>query len=123
LPGLDGSDPDAFLDEILRERAEQTLEHIFSLLAAVLPREAIKIAIRALHTDDKALRGLAIEYLDSALPARVRKALLLMIEAGPPDPAPAADQVPLSELLRAHESLLLLTKHGGGTVNCSPHPP
>jgi hypothetical protein len=107
LDPRDGSDPNAFLDEILRERADQTLEHIFSLLAVVLPRGPIKIAFRALHTDDVALRGLALEYLDSVLPAQVRDGLWAMIETKPPAQAPEAGRDPLSELLAAHESLLL----------------
>ncbi len=107
LDPRDGSDPNTFLDEILRERADQTLEHIFSLFAAVLPRGPVKIAFRALHADDMALRGLALEYLDSVLPAQVRDGLWGMIETKPPVPAPEAGRDPLSELLAAHESLLL----------------
>jgi hypothetical protein len=96
-----------FLDEILRERADQTLEHIFSLFASVLPREAVKIAFRALHTDDKTLRGVAIEYLDSVLPAQVQVGLWAMIETKPLVQVPEAHRDPLGELLRSHESLLL----------------
>ncbi len=107
LDRRDGSDPTTFLDEILRERADQTLEHIFSLFAAVLPRDPVKIAFRALHTEDKALRGLAIEYLDSVLPPQVRDGLWAMIETKPPMQAPDAGHDPLGDLLAAHESLLL----------------
>jgi hypothetical protein len=107
LDTRDGSDPNTFLDEILRERADQTLEHIFSLLAAVLPRGPVKIAFRSLHTDDMALRGLALEYLDSMLPAQIRDSLWAMLETKPVILAPEAGRDPLSELLAAHESLLL----------------
>ena len=107
LDRRDKADPNAFLDEILRERADQTLEHIFSLFASVLPREAVKIAFRALHTDDKTLRGVAIEYLDSVLPAQVQVGLWAMIEAKPLVQVPEAHRDPLGELLRSHESLLL----------------
>jgi hypothetical protein len=107
LDSRDGADPDAFLDEILRERADQTLEHIFSLFASVLPREAVKIAFRSLHTDDPALRALALEYLDSVLPAVVRDGLWALIDTKPPARAPASSQDPLGDLLRAHESLLV----------------
>lgn len=107
LDPRDGSDPNAFLDEILRERADQTLEHIFSLFASVLPRVAVKIAFRSLHTDDRALRGLALEYLDSALPGQVREGLWALIDTKPAAHAQDSGQDPLSELLRAHESLLV----------------
>ena len=106
LDRRDKADPNAFLDEILRERADQTLEHIFSLFATVLPREAVKIAFRALHTDDKTLRGVAIEYLDSVLPAQVQDGLWAMIETKPLVQVPEAHRDPLGELLRSHESLL-----------------
>jgi hypothetical protein len=107
LDPRDGSDPNAFLDEILRERADQTLEHIFSLFASVLPRAAVKIAFRSLHTDDRALRGLAIEYLDSALPIQVREGLWALIDTKPATRAHDPCQDALGELLRAHESLLV----------------
>jgi ATP:ADP antiporter, AAA family len=112
LDTRDGSDPNAFLDEILRERADQTLEHIFSLVASVLPREAVKIAFRSLHTDDPALRGLAIEYLDSVLPDHVREGLWALIDTKPPAPAQDSSQDLLGELLLAHESLMLKMKDG-----------
>ena len=48
-----------FLDEQLRERANLSWEHLFSLLALILPREPLKVAFQALHTDDRQLRGLA----------------------------------------------------------------
>jgi hypothetical protein len=104
------TDKNAFLDEVLRERADQSLEHIFSLFATVLPREPIKIAFRVLHTDNKTLRGLAAEYLDSILPENIRERLWMMVE-----PALAqkriegeSGQEALDKLLRSHESLMLI---------------
>jgi hypothetical protein len=112
LDARDGADPDAFLDEILRERADQTLEHIFSLFASILPREAIKVAFRSLHTDDSALRALAMEYLDSVLPATVRDGLWALMETKPPAHAAVSVQDRLEELLRAHESLVVRMNAG-----------
>ena len=112
LDARDASDANTFLDEILRERANETLEHIFSLFASVLPREPIKIAFRALHTEDPALRGLATEYLDSVLRTRIREGLWEMIEIKPAREPSDAHRDPLSELLRAHDSLLLLMNKG-----------
>jgi hypothetical protein len=104
------TDVNAFLDDILRERADLSLEHVFSLFATVLPREPIKIAFRALHTDDKTLRGLAAEYLDSILPPRIRDRLWIMVESGLPrkQASPDSGQAALDKLLRSHESLLLM---------------
>ena len=103
-------DPDGFLDDVLRDRADQSLEHVFSLLATVLPREPVKIAFRVLHTEDKTLRGLAAEYLDSILPANIRKLLWSMVEPGETKQEAAAEsgQIALDKLLNSHQSLLLM---------------
>jgi hypothetical protein len=103
------SDQHAFLDEVLRERADQSLEHVFSLFAAVLPREPIKIAFRVLHTDNKTLRGLVAEYLDSILPQNIRDLLWSMVEPGLAKKRPDSQsgQEALDKLLRSHESLIL----------------
>lgn len=116
LDRRDGSDPNAFLDEILRERADASLEHIFSLFATVLPREPVKIAFRALHTDDKLLRGLAVEYLDGVLPPGLRERLWAVVEPNSEIPPAGPDHDALADLLRCHQSLLLIidgTRPGG----------
>jgi hypothetical protein len=46
-------------------------EHVFNLLALALEREPARIAARSLSTDDAYLRGTALEYLETVLPARV----------------------------------------------------
>ncbi len=63
------------VDDLIRNRANKSLEHVFTLLALVLPREPLRIAFRGLHADDPFLRGTALEYLESALPVEVRKSL------------------------------------------------
>ncbi|MFB3778169.1 MAG: hypothetical protein ACE141_11175 [Bryobacteraceae bacterium] len=107
LDSRESSDPYAFFDEQLRERADQSLEHIFSLLAAVLPREPVRIAFRALHTDDPALRGLAAEYLEGALPAAVWERLRPVIEPGRVSGRQRPTEEVLADLLASHQSLLL----------------
>lgn len=47
----------------------QTREHVFNLLALALERETVMIASRAFATDDKYVRGTALEYLETVLPA------------------------------------------------------
>ncbi len=84
LDQRESSDTHAFLDEQLCGHADQRLEHVFSLLALVLPREPLKIAFRALHTNDRLLRGLAREYLDGALPDALNRKLWSVVEASPP---------------------------------------
>lgn len=61
--------------------ASHSLAHVFALLGLVLPREAVRTAFRALHTDDRRLRALAVEYLGSSLPREIRDSLCERIES------------------------------------------
>jgi hypothetical protein len=70
-----------FFDPELLDRAERNLEHLFTLLALVLPEGAVRIAFRALHTNDAQLKGTAFEYLESVTPPPTRQLLLPMLEA------------------------------------------
>jgi hypothetical protein len=51
------------------------LDHVFTLLSLALEREPLQIALRALRGSDRALRGTALEYLETVLPDNVREAL------------------------------------------------
>jgi hypothetical protein len=51
-------------------------EHVFRLLSLILPRDPLKIAYRGLYSGDDHLKGMALEYLESVLPAEVRSVLL-----------------------------------------------
>jgi hypothetical protein len=89
LSVLDAEDADAdasgggpaLVDELLRDRANRGLEQVFVLLSLVLPPEPIRIAFRALHTDDRNLRGTALEYLEQVVPSEIRARLWPHIEA------------------------------------------
>ena len=76
-----------FLDSVLRERSQLSWEHLFSLLALILPREPLKIAFQALHTDDQLLRGLALEYLASVLPPSLHRVQSIFETAASTPPA------------------------------------
>jgi hypothetical protein len=110
LGRLDERSEDAFVDEFVRDRAGRSLEHVFTLLSLVLPREPLQIAFRGLHADDQVLRGTALEYLDSVLPPAVREVLWPHLE--PARPARGTPQAPprdrdqvLNELLRSNASI------------------
>jgi hypothetical protein len=64
----------AVMAEVGREGdpARLNLAHVFSLLSLVLPREPLQIAFRGLQSNDRQLRGTALEYLEGVLPARIR---------------------------------------------------
>jgi hypothetical protein len=114
--GRDSGDGYLFLDDVLRERCNHMLEHLFSLLAVVLPRDPLKVAFRALHTEDKLLRGLAAEYLDSVLPQAIREKLWTVIEAAPAGQPQPAEEV-ARRLLRSSESIAFqLKKRDGGDL-------
>jgi len=97
------------VDEVLRERASQNMTHIATLLGLVLPQQSVRLAFRALHTDDMKLRGVALEYLDSVLPKALREELSAQLEG----PVPAAvrrvthTEEALANLLDASPSIMM----------------
>ncbi|HEV8129512.1 MAG TPA: hypothetical protein VGQ14_07630 [Candidatus Eisenbacteria bacterium] len=96
------------MDQYLRDRANRSLEHVFTLLALALPREPLRIAFRGLHTDDPFLRGTALEYLESTLPPEIRKALWPHLEDNRPK-RPGTVRPPsdaLHDLLRSSDSIV-----------------
>ncbi|HET7903390.1 MAG TPA: hypothetical protein VFM17_02405, partial [Candidatus Eisenbacteria bacterium] len=95
-------------DDALRARANRSLEHVFTLLALSLPRQPLRIAFRGLQTKDPLLRGTALEYLESSLPAEVRRQLWPYLEDDRPrrTESRAPDQA-LADLLRSSESIVL----------------
>jgi ATP:ADP antiporter, AAA family len=95
--------------ELLRHRASRSLEHVFALLALILPSEPLRLAYHGLHTDDRNLRGTALEYLESILPDQVREKLwpFLEPEASPARPAGRNPDQVLANLLQSRESIVL----------------
>lgn len=97
-------EPLQHLDDVLRERADRSLEHLFSLLALVLPREPLKAAFRSLHSDDAGLQALALEYLDGVLPAGLGGKLRALLEKPASGETRSVDQV-VHALLESHASI------------------
>jgi MFS family permease len=81
LDRRDSQEKQWFFDDKLLERADRNLEHLFTLLALLLPEEAVRVAFRAFHTNDPHLKGTALEYLESATPTDTRQLLLPLLEA------------------------------------------
>ena len=103
---LDRRDDSDYLDEVVRDRAHQSLEHVFSLLAIVLPREPLKVAFRALHGNDRILRGLALEYLETTMPAASFSLLLAVLESVPASRSGGDPQTAMERLMASHASIL-----------------
>ena len=84
---------------------------MFSVLGLVLPAEPLRIALHAVQTDDAALRGIALEYLESILPPDVRAQLWPLLDeaAGephsPPPATPQRQQDLLARLRATHPGL------------------
>ncbi len=109
LDRMDDESWSPVMDEFVRDRANRSLEHVFTLLALALPRQPLKIAFRGLHTDDPLLRGTALEYLESALPPEIRRPLWPYLEDNRPrrpSAAPPAHDA-LQALLQSSESIVL----------------
>jgi hypothetical protein len=97
-----------FVDDVLRDRTNRSIEHVFRLLSLVLPKEPLRIAFRGLHAGDASLRGIALEYLESVLPADVRETLWPYLEDSRPEQrASRSHQEILDTLVRSHESIEL----------------
>ena len=100
------SDDSGQMDQLLKDRANLSLDHVFRLLSLFLEKEPLKIALQGLHTDDLQLRGTALEYLESVLPAQIRERLWPFLEgrkARKVVPHQARDA--LSELLQSRKSI------------------
>ena len=108
LDALEAGDAPPFVDEFVRDRAGQSLAHVFTLLSLVLPREPLQVAYRGLHTDDPHLKGTALEYLEAVLPAAIRERLWPFLEDRQPGRRPGRQREEiLADLLRSHESIMI----------------
>jgi hypothetical protein len=92
------------------------LDHVFSVLAVVLEREPLEIALRALRGGDPALRGTALEYLDNVVPAHVRDVLWPHLGSPhhPPPSGRSSDEM-REDLMRSTTSLSVRRPAGRGS--------
>ena len=77
-----------------------SIDHVFALLALALKRGPLELARQGVLSEDRKLRGTALEYLESLLPETVRAPLVAALaeHAGPRD---AATKQPNADLLEA----------------------
>ncbi len=57
------------------QSVDESLEHVFTLLAVAHEREPVASALAGLSSSDESLRGTALELLESLLPASLRRLL------------------------------------------------
>jgi hypothetical protein len=111
---LGGGYHESPLDEFVRDRAGQSLAHVFTLLSLVLPSQPLQIAFRSLHSENSRLRGTALEYLEGVLPPNVRDRLWpFLVEGRPTTPSQPHHEV-MADLLRSSSSVTLHGVAGRG---------
>ena len=95
--------------ELLRGRSSRSLEHLFTLLSLVLPAETLRLAFHGLHTEDRHLRGTALEYLETVLPEPVWQRLWPFLSEGDDQPTKKEriSGQARQELLASQESIVL----------------
>jgi ATP:ADP antiporter, AAA family len=95
------------LGEVLRERRDQVLEHLFTMLGFCFPGEPLTVALRGVRSRDEHLRATAFEYLESTLPGDLRRRLWPILDA-PPIRRPSSAAPPreaIDSLLSARHSI------------------
>ena len=103
----DAADSHSPLDRFVRDRAGDSLAHVFTVLSLVMPREPMQIAFRSLHTDDPHLQGTAIEYLEEVLPLQIRERLWPYIERRPVTRTARPSHEVIADLLRSNQTIAL----------------
>jgi AAA family ATP:ADP antiporter len=108
LEGFDEPDVESAADAFVRDRAGESLAHVFTLLSLVLQREPLQIAFRSLQTDDPQLQGTALEYLEGVLPPPIRQKLWPFLEPTPAKrPSVRGRDEILADLVRSNKSIML----------------
>jgi len=117
--------PGGMLDEVLRERARDSLTHVFTLLSLVYPKEAVRLAFRGLHAGDPMARGTALEYVESILPPDIWGSLRTFLDDDRPAKPPRPSETVLLDLVKAQESIevRLAAMRSDRAARRDPHPP
>jgi hypothetical protein len=125
LDRLDDSEPRTFVDGFLRDRTNQSLAHVFTLLSLILPSEPLRIAYHGLHSQDERLRGTALEYLEGVLPPAVRERLWPFLDEGRPAVgATRPREAIMADLMRLNQSIVIslaeFRQHADLTAESAP---
>ena len=106
LDQLQDDSDEPFVAEFVRQRSNRSLEHVFTVLSLALDRRPLQVAFQGLYTDDAMLRGTALEYLETVLPAEIRESLWPFLEDhGEKRPVVGDRGAILDALISSHESI------------------
>jgi len=84
------------------------MEHVFTLLSLVLPREPLRLAYKGLLTTDTLLRATGLEYLESVLPREIWSTLYPLLDESHHETAVERPrEQALENLLRSSQSIEL----------------
>jgi hypothetical protein len=110
LDRSDDADAPNLVDDFLRERVNRSTQHLVTLLSLIHPAEPLKIALHGLHSDDPQLRGTALEYLESILPAEIRTRLWPLLDTAPEQGEPheprSLDAI-MEDLMKSNHSVMI----------------
>lgn len=128
LERLEDAEENLNFDEVLKDRTNKGLEHVFTLLSLVLPREPLQIAFKGLHASDLHLRGTALEYLESVLPPNIRERLWPFLDqeraVSGSKLGPRTREEILNDLRRSNQSIILdLEQTARGSASSDPAAP
>lgn len=109
LIDIPSDEPSPMEAELLQERASRSLEHLFTLLSLVLPRDTLRLAFHGLYHGDAYLRGTALEYLETVLPESIwAKLWPLLASRGEARPVRSRNpEQAVQDLLATQESISL----------------
>jgi hypothetical protein len=119
LDAITPEDASGFADALVQDRANRSMEHVFRILSLVYPEEPLRVAYRGLFTEDAALRGTSLEYLESVLPETIRAKLWPFLDAKPVKKDRSREEV-MADLLRSKASIMVKLeeleklRNGGG---------
>ena len=95
--------PDLLVDRV---GGGDGLADLLAQPALVLPPQSVRLAFRALRTEDLKLRGVALEYLDSVLPHALREQLSARMEGQPPVKTRLRPEEALANLMESSPSIV-----------------
>ena len=87
-------------------QVSRSVEHVFTLLCLAHERELMASSLLGLTGNDRALRGTALEYLESVLPAALCRQLFERLRAGVAPPHQRSKQEMEQQLLRSAMDVL-----------------